>query len=669
MKDLQRRLVVLAGGILVAIAAFVSYRAGERFEHSLVQQRLGVTQQIGRSVAVVIEKALTFGVPFDQLVDTEHFLDAVKHDNPGIDYIIITAPDGRLRYSTDISKLGNVAGLRGSLAAWDGPERSMRIGRYFNTAIAINEKGRQLGWLHLGERANVIEQLLRDIVFDILTVLVVAMLVAFELMRLLLAASFASPLRVINEFFARIANGDFRRALARDFFGGIGRLNGRINTIVAELNARARGRQAAGAEMPPGLLFDLAGEGGIVRASAIESIRWSFFLLIFAESLSLSFFPIFVAQFYNPAFGLPKPVVIGIPITVFMLVWAITMPFAGTWCDRIGYRLAFSVGAAMTTIGLVLTAYSTSLADLLLWRSITAVGYGIVYVTTQAYITVFVSTKEATQGQAMFLTSFFTGSLSGAAIGGILVDRLGFAMTFLLSAGLSAIAALYVLRSLSDETARTVTRRTLALADFKLLLRHKHFAIVAFLSAVPAKVALAGFLYYSVPLYLKDLGYSQSITGRVMMAYGLAIILVGPVVARLADRARTRRWRFVMLGGYAAALAMTVPLFVDDMTGAVIAVIGLGVAHAIGVSPQMTLINDGCGETVREIGQATAVAIFRLVERIGTITGPILLGAMIAGSGFMGAFIVMALFTFATTTLFALLLWRSDRAAGPAEIV
>src|SRR5713101_3035640 len=557
MKDLQRRLVLLVSGILVAAAAFVSYRAGERFEHGLTQQRLGVELEIGRSVTAVVERALAFGVPFDQRVDTERFLEAVKRDNPGVDYIIITMLDGQVRYSTDLSRVTNVAGLRGSLAVWDGRERTVRIGRYFNTASAINGKGRQLGWLHLGERANVVEHLLRDIVFDILTVLVVAMLVAFELMRLLLAASFASPLRAMHEFFARIADGDFRRALARDFFGGIGRLNGRINAIVAELNALARRRQAAGVEMPPGFSFDLAGEGGTVRVSAIESIRWSFFLLIFAESLSLSFFPIFVAQFYNPALGLPLPVVIGIPITVFMLVWAITMPFAGAWCDRIGYRLAFSVGAAMTTIGLVLTAYSTSLADLLLWRSITAVGYGIVYVTTQAYITVFVSTKEGTQGQAMFLASFFAGSLSGAAIGGILVDRLGFSTTFLLSAGLSATAALYVLRSLGDETGRTAAKKALTLADFKILLRHRHFAIVTFLSAVPAKVALAGFLCYSVPLYLKGLGYSQSITGRVMMAYGLAIILIGPVVARLADRARVRRWRFVMLGGYAAALAMT----------------------------------------------------------------------------------------------------------------
>jgi HAMP domain-containing protein len=182
-------------------------------------------------------------------------------------------------------------------------ERTTRASADFNTATAINGKGGQLGWLHLGERANIIEQLLRDIVFDILTVLVVAMLVAFELMRVLLAASFATPLRAINEFFTRIASGDFRRTLARDFFGGIGRLNGRINAIVSELNARPAPASGRGATMPPGLSFDLSGERSS-RASAIENIRWSFFLLIFAESLSLSFFPIFVAQFYDPAFGL-----------------------------------------------------------------------------------------------------------------------------------------------------------------------------------------------------------------------------------------------------------------------------------------------------------------------------------------------------------------------------
>ena len=664
MKKLQRQLVLLTTALLALAAIFVSVRAGQNFESSLTTQALAVEREIGRSVIDVVQKALAHDVPFEGLVDAARYLEAVKRDNSGVEYLIIAGRDGRIRYSTDLSRITDVPLVQRSIAGATG-ESSLQVGKYFDTSTPIRLKDRTVGFLHLGQRANIVGQLLLDIAFDILTVLVVASLVAFELVRLLLAASFSTPLRAVNDFLAGVAAGDFRRFLPRDLFGGIGRLNRHFNAIVADVNDQARQYERAGHPLPTDFIFDTADERRTLRVNALESIRWPFFLLIFAESLSLSFFPIFVAQFYDPSYGLPRHVMIGLPITVFMLVWAIAMPFAGTWCDRVGYRQAFGVGAATTTAGLILTAYATNMVDLLLWRSLTAVGYGIVYVTTQAYITTNVSPSERTRGQAMFLASFFAGSLSGAAIGGILVDRLGFEMTFLLSALLSATAALFVLRFVGNDAGQAPAKKHLALKDFRLLLRHKQFAAITFLSAVPAKVGLAGFLYYSVPLYLKGLGHSQSITGRVMMAYGLAIILVSPIVARLADQFHGR-WRFVMFGGYAAALAMAVPLFVQDTIGVALAVFGLGIAHAIGVSPQLTLIGDRCGEVVQEVGQATSVGIFRLVERIGNITGPILLGAMIALVDFKGAFVTLALFTFTTTTLFALLLLWFDR--GPREL-
>ena len=523
-------------------------------------------------------------------------------------------------------------------------------------------KGQTVGWLHVGERANVIEQLLRDIAFDILTVLVVATLVAFELVRLLLR-------RIVLDASARAAPVPRRRGRRRFSPLSAARRLRRDRTARSPPQRDRRGTQqqhpAQGqgwyAPSPEGFSFDTGDERVTLRVNSVESIRWPFFLLIFSESLSLSFFPNFVAEFYDPAYGLPRNVVIGLPITVFMLVWAITMPFAGTWCDRVGYRKAFTAGAVTTTAGLILTAYSTGLWDLLVWRSITAIGYGIVYVTAQAYITTYIPPSERTRGQAMFLASFFRGLAVGCGHrGNSRRPAPDFRMTFLLSAGLSAITAVYVSRFPGTKSGRRSPKKRLALADFKLLLQHKQFAAITFFSAIPAKVALAGFLYYSVPLYLKGLGYNQSITGRVMMAYGLAIILVSPIMAQLADRVQNR-WRFLMIGGYAAAIAMAIPLFVDDMTGAALAVIGLGIAHAIGVSPQMALINDRCGDTVREVGQATTVGIFRLVERIGTITGPILLGVMIALSDFMGAFVILAVFTFTTTTIFTLLLLWFDR--------
>src|SRR5262245_34522884 len=557
MKNLPRQLILFTAALLAVAAIFVSVRAAQHFEESLAAQALAVERTIGRSVIDVIQKALLHDVPFDGLVGAEQYLETVKHDNPGVEYIMITDTDGRVRYSTGLRNVADADLLRRSVA-YLGTEGAARVGKYFDTATPITHKDRPVGWLHLGERANIVEQLLRDIAFDIVTVLVVATLVAFELLRLLLAASFSTPLRALEDFFAGIAAGNFRRYLGRDFFGGIGRLNRRLNAIVTEINSRARSLKAAGAPLPQGFAFDTGDERQTLRINSVENIRWPFFLLIFSESLSLSFFPIFVGQFYDSSFGLPRHVAIGLPIALFMLIWAVAMPVAGAWCDRIGYRRAFGTGAAITTIGLILTAYAGSMLELLLWRSLTAVGYGIVYVTTQTYITLNMPASERTRGMALFMASFFAGSLSGAAIGGILVDRLGFSMTFLLSGLLSATAALYVIRFLRREDGKLVEKRGLGVADFKLLLRNKQFAVITFLSAVPAKVALAGFLYYSVPLYLKGLGHNQSITGRVMMAYGLAIILVGPLVARLADRMQGR-WRFVMVGGYIGAIAMAIP--------------------------------------------------------------------------------------------------------------
>jgi MFS family permease len=667
MKRLQRQLVLLTAILLTLAAIFVSVRAGQNFESSLTAQALAVEREISRSVTNVIQKALLHGIPFDELVDAERFLDTVKRDNPRLEYLIVTDAGGVARYSTHLGNLENDVAFLNAIAT-TRHETTARIDKYFNSSTPIKHGDLVVGYLNLGHRANIVAQLLLDIVFDIITVLVVASLVAFELVRLLMAASFSSPLTAVRQFLADVAAGDLRRYLPRDVFAGIGRLERRLNAAVSELNSNARRLEKAGTPLPPGFSFDIRNERTALRVNAVESIRWPFFLLIFAESLSLAFFPNFVAQFYDPSYGLSRPIVIGIPITVFMLVWAIAMPFAGTWCDRVGYRKAFGVGAATTTAGLILTAYSTSLLDLVVWRSLTAVGYGIVYVTTQAYITINIAPAERTRGQAAFLASFFAGSLSGAAIGGILVDRLGFQMTFLSSAGLSAMTAIYVSRFLGNEVVQAAPRKRLTTSDFKLLLHHKQFAVITFLSAIPAKVALAGFLYYSVPLYLKGLGYNQSVTGRVMMAYGLAIILASPIVAQIADRSKDRS-RFLMIGGLIAAIAMTIPLFVEDMTGAALAVIGLGIGHAIGVSPQMTLIIDRCGETVKEVGQATSVGIFRLVERIGTITGPILLGAMIALTDFMGAFAILAVFTFATTTIFTLLLLWFDRGASRASAV
>lgn len=662
MNSLLQRIVVFITIILILGAAFVSVPAGRDFDVNLIVQRVAVQKEIGRSVLATIEKALANDEPYTQLVEVEGYLEIVNRDNEDADYIVLADVDGKILYTSDFTRLADGDTLRPLLEAMDLRRDSQEIGAYFNMSTPIERDGQRIGFMHIGAQANFIELILRDIVLEITTVLIVAILVAFQLLGALLASSFSTPIKIITEMFEKVRVGHLRTYLQPIFVGDINRLNLQINATLDRVNELARAVGKSDRALPANVEFDLETKRPYLRYESAENIRWPFFLVIFSESLSLSFFPIFVGQFDGSAFGLPHSIMVGLPITMFMLVWTISMPYAGAWCDKIGYRATFAVGASITTMGLILTAFATGMGDLLVWRSLTAIGYGVVYVTTQSYMIRNSPAAERTRWQAMFLTSFFAGSLSGAAIGGILVDRLGYQITFLLSGSLSLISALYAIRFLAPRSGAIVGKPS-PFTKLGQVMRNREFAIITIFSAIPAKIALAGFLYYSIPLYFKNMGYSQSLAGSVMMAYGLAIILVGPIAARLADQKRDRL-QFVVVGGYIASIAMMIPVLFDGTIGAVLAVIGLGIGHATAVAAQMTLINDRCGGMLEEVGQAATVGIFRLVERTGSIVGPIIFGALITFSAYTNTFIIMAVMSFLSVSAVALMLSSGAKRQG-----
>src|SRR6202007_982394 len=118
-----------------------------------------------------------------------------------------------------------------------------------------------------------------------------------------------------------------------DRLGGISQLSVHFNQIVGAVNQRYHDWLRPSAGAPPGAALagyvsPPPGQRPVLFSSALDHIRWPFFLLIFADSLSLSFFPVFVGQFYTPAMGLSKTLVVGLPISIFMFTWALSMPLS-----------------------------------------------------------------------------------------------------------------------------------------------------------------------------------------------------------------------------------------------------------------------------------------------------------------------------------------------------
>jgi MFS family permease len=638
---------MLATAILCLAAIALTMLCAKPFARAVEPEMGRTVAVIGDTVVNLLNRADALGLPFDQLEGVATVLDEVRRDNPEVAYLVITDNTGHPLYRSGPASSDGLSSRWHDVEAGD----TAAIDSWLDTALPLQGRHGRLGTLHLGQHAATVEAQLHELIFDLVTVLVVAVLTALELLRFVMAAMVASPLAALDLCWQAARQGDFSHYLPTDYFGGIGRLNAPCNQLIAALNTRASALNRSVA----GLRVHAAGERPTLFSGAVDFMRWPFFLLIFSDSLSLSFFPMFVEGFYSPAYGLSKSFALGLPISMFMFAWALAMPWAGMWCDRLGYRRAFAIGAGVTMGGLLLTAGAQTLVDLILWRCMTAVGYGLVFVTAQTYIANHTPAAQRTKGMAMFLATFFAGSLSGAAIGGILADRLGFRPTFLLSAGLSLAAALFVLRFLQRKRPGSATRKSLAWADIKLLLAHRPFVAITVLAAIPSKIALTGFLYYTAPLYLKALGNSQSATGRVMMVYGLAIIVFSPFVAQLADRLGRHRW-FVTVGGLAASLGMFVLYWIDGTLGVAAAILLLGVGHAIGVSPQLALVTDYCKDAVNQVGQATTTGIFRLIERLGNVLGPIVAGVLISAFGFKGAFYGIGLITLASSIVFTVVL-------------
>ncbi|MBB2484683.1 MFS transporter [Mitsuaria sp. WAJ17] len=643
MNALRIRLTVFIALLLVVAAMLLTWLTLQRFERNIIPEMARTSRTVGESVFAVFERAHQHGIALPDMFGANEFLDEAMREHAGLAYLYVADDKGHVLFRNS----GSAA--RAALSTTCDVDGTTLRGEHFHTCMRMPLSSGAWATLHLGRPASFVTERMRAILYDLLAVLVVSGLITVELLRFTLTFVFATPMTATQILLSKVRERDFSYRLPHERLGGIAQLGRSFNLTVEALNRRVQAlRQRWGATAlaeHPGYQhlighnrFGDPGKPNVIECAAVDHIRWPFFLLIFADSLSLSFFPVYAGQFYTDIGGLSRELVVGLPISIFMFTWALSMPWVGTWSDKVGSRKAFIVGAGITTLGLLLTATATSLVQLLVWRSMTAVGYGLAFITTQSYISANTPPSQRTKAMATFISTFFAGSLSGSAIGGILADRIGYAPTILMSGLLSATAALVVLNFIHGSDAAATPRQPPGMKEFKRLLSNPRFVLVTFFAAVPSKIALSGFLYYTVPLYLKLLGNSQSTTGRIIMAYGLAIIVLSPLIANLADRIGKLRW-FVGLGGFLSAAAMLSLTSFDSLTGVLISTTLLGIAHAIGVSPQLSLINECCRELVQEMGAGTTTGIFRLIERLGNVLGPILAGLLIAHFGFSGAFV------------------------------
>lgn len=652
---LAGRVIALAVLLLCATVGFVSHTALRAFEDQVRPELEREALVVGRIGAGTLQRALDLGVPFERLTGTEEYLGALFAARAGLAYVVLKRTDG-----TSIAASGlvpdNLPPLTADVA--EAASFSRLLGRHHDVAVPLREAGAVVAWVHVGIDRVRIESALDDMRWDIIMVLLVVLLATSEFLRFIVAGTVTAPIAMVLRVQQRLAGGDW--TVQAD--GGIGAEAGRVarhlNVLVRRMNDRwarlvwlaqdAGGRTQA-------LLADVAGRlrfgpAQVVRLGAgTASARLPLFLFVFAEQLSTSFIPLH-AQSLS---GGGTTFAAALPIASFVAAVALMTPWGGTIVARHGARSAMIRGILLAAAGHAAAAVMQDAVGFALARAVAGAGYAVVTIACQVHLAQEAPTGRMAQSLGGFTGAVMTGAVCGTAIGAVIADRVGFAMTFGISALLVLGLAVLVWHAFDRDESTAIEPPGLW-RSARAALSEPRFVALVVLAAIPAKILLGGFIFFLVPLALRETGLGQAAIGRHVMLYGLCMLPAIALGAWLADRTG-RGGLIIAVAGVANGLGLLLPLWLDIDLALPVAIIITGLAQGLAAAPMLAII-PGLSLSRGAPPSAAMLGFLRLAERFGSVVGPPAAAGLLALGGGAQAMLVLGAISLAAALGYALAL-------------
>ena len=591
---------IYIGIVLIAALCANTYLNNSHFKKSYVDIVNANTATQAKLVKGEVDRILKMGVPIYRLKKMEVLLGDILKNVPECREIKILDSDRMEQFRATREKLASV---------YDPEFNGQKLFNVDNAiSIELQDRDHVEGHAVFIINTDLIEQQTMELTIDSLTIIVVSLLFGFEI----LIFSFIITHRT-----------------------------GFIQYEMAQQENRRPSKIAS---------FD-------IQRVKYTTLRSTAFIFFFAEYIPLAFLPLFIKDLYekNPIalFGMSKQMVLGLPISAYMLGVTIFVLVAGALLERLSLLRAFMMFGLLLVVGSILSAFSRDVMQLTIFRFISGLGYGGVLVAGITLIIQNTDHSDRTTGFGYWLIGNSTATICAVPIGSVIVQYLGYRTGLLVSASFSVgliVFVHYLVRRLHmswmfdrnlPDTAEevTVTGVTEPQPRFKvgdLFCVFKDLNVFAALvfASIPVQIAFIGFLHYAFPLYLDSVGISQANIGRFITVYGLAYIVCVPFVSKWSDRLGNERI-FMILGNLIVGLVLISFTFASNvyLILVVIAVVGIGNAFVTATTGSYITLSQ---EAVK-IGAPRLSSVFKTYQKLGTVGGPLLIGMLISMRGYVNA--------------------------------
>jgi EmrB/QacA subfamily drug resistance transporter len=305
-----------------------------------------------------------------------------------------------------------------------------------------------------------------------------------------------------------------------------------------------------------------------------------------------------IATYFHTDLPSVQWVVIGFAMTIIALLLPV-----GRLADLVGLKKVYIAGSIVLIVGAIFAGASDRLSVLLLARIIQGAGAAMTQGTGMAIIVAVFPASERGKAIGLIMTMVGAGAIAGPAVGGLLVDFLGWRSVFLANVPVVAVGVALGLAVLSDPANGHTqgadkkggfdwlgaSLSSLALLAFLIAITNAHrtgwLSLPILAAAAGFAALLATFLWWEgrcsspmldlsffrkrsftlgvsaafltfvgssavlfmTPFYLQNvLGYSPRAAGLVVVPGALCLTLLGPASGRLSDR---YGWRIFTVGG------------------------------------------------------------------------------------------------------------------------
>ncbi|WP_394779725.1 MFS transporter [Undibacterium sp.] len=685
-----RNLFLFSLLVLLLSQAAISLYAWSAIEKRILPVLDSKAATVGDSVARKIQHALDYRVPFEKITGVTDFFDDILQKNPDIAFLALCDARDKVLFSSGIGveqagrafeQIRHPANMWKETASFSitAEDLSRNEKVYADTALPVLYHGELLGIVHIGVEQHYIAGRISELRYDIGIILLTSLLIAFEILQFIIARHFSTPIHQISEMMEQMAANNFGSRLTAGSSEQLGIIAEGLNALAARINhafhdivqlaGSTAERSAQMRESWSAMLAQLRSRHSFAETGSmhelaqprVNAIRILTFLFMFAEMLSRPFLPLYAGSLpvsaATSALGVPASMQASLPISGFLLAVALSMPFAGTWSDRLGRRRSFMLGALTVAAGLLLTGLLPDFNALVIARMLTSVGYAVMFMSCQGYVIDHTDADNRTSGMASFVGAIMVAEICAPAVGGILADRIGYQLVFIVGALVALIAAALAASILDNRSARPAAGTAQRGAFGKGLLSlagNYRFVAMSLLTGIPAKLIYSGFLIYLVPMLLTDLGSTKSEIGRYAMIYGFAALLLSPLFARFTDRHRAHT-AMVAAGGMLTGAGLLPVLLSAQPAMVLLGIACLGIGQAMSISAQLVLVARLTRKEAQASGPTTVLGIFRLIERLGAAAGPALAAALVAAQGAKMAMAILGIFGLVSAGLFALL--------------